>query len=605
MYGLIKWGLPVAAIAALAALATAVVVPASRQALWAVSHVAAKDRSASGASSTTISAGTGTGVAGQQSPAPSPGTTLSQPAAAATPAPTPSVAPPAALPTRTISKVASSPSGDRVYVATGGDSILVLDATGKLIGQVPGLGYTNWVATGPDGTVWVPLPNVPAIAEVDPISLSVVARFPVPSAYCPGTVAVTGPFVVFGFNCPFYANPSLGTGIDGGVGVLDSRSGQVTILTQLRPSAQVVVATSPGLPGKALAIDWGSHPTALTVYDVSSGTAVWQQSLPMDVAAVVDMAISPDGSTVALADLYQQVINTYSTSDLSPGVSYQLGANARSVAWSLDGGTLAATGSFYPSLDVGAVFTPGDPTPRARVAVPDDGVPRIPAEEGLVVSADGTRMITGTLGATADGIYMDVLGTRPAALSLSGPSSAVVGQPLTFSATLSLDGVPAPAGTALTVNRSGPTGSAALGTVLVGDGGTATFVDTAPYPGATTWSVRWGGDTTYVYADAQLTGQIDKAPTSLTIAFTAGKQQGKRLNGTVVVTLGPTVSSRFVTVTATNSLGNTELFQGQLPATGVLSIPYTVTQTTTLTANYNGATLNYDATASTTVSFGT
>lgn len=513
--------------------------------------------------------------------------------------PTPARA--AELPAGTVYMIASSPNVDRVYLATGGDSVLVADMNGQVIGQIPGLPFSTAVATGPDGTVWVALPNAPAIAKVDPRSLTVLTSFPVPSAYCPGSLAVTGPFVIFGFNCPFYANNGRG-GIDGGVGVLDSRTGQVSIVTPFQPSGQVIVATSPGLPGRALAIDYASSATALTLYDVSNGTPVWAKNLPMNVAAVVDMAISPDGSTVALADKYLSVVNTYSTSDLSPGIAYQLGAGIQSVAWSKDGGTLAAMRYSISDPDSGAVFTTGNPTPRGRVELPADGPQRFPATRSLVASQDGSRLMVGTRAFWEYRAFLDALGTRPAALSLVGPQNAVVDQPLTLRAALSFGGVPAPAGATLRVNRLGPTGASSLGAATVDASGTATIADTPPYPGATTWSVHWPGDQTYTFADAQVTILVDKAPASLAIAFVPDQQRGKRLPGTIVVTLGPTLSNRYVTVTATTSAGTTQVFSQPVPVAGQLQVPYTVYQTTKLTATFNGAPLQDDATASTTVS---
>jgi hypothetical protein len=68
--------------------------------------------------------------------------------------------------------------------------------------------------------------------------------------------------------------------------------------------------------------------------------------------------------------------------------------------------------------------------------------------------------------------------------------------------------------------------------------------------------------------------------------------------GSVVVTLGPTVGHRLVTVTATTSSGTRTVTTEPVPATGPLIVAYAISTATTFTATYDGTSAQQPATAS-------
>jgi len=131
--------------------------------------------------------------------------------------------------------------------------------------------------------------------------------------------------------------------------------------------------------------------------------------------------------------------------------------------------------------------------------------------------------------------------------------------------------------------------------------GTATFTDTPPTSGPYEYVVRFLGDGAYGPAEARTTVQVEKLPTSLSVGFEPGRPKRGTLPGTVVVTLGPTVGHRAVSVSATTAAGTTLLTYQSVPFDGPLRVPYTVTTTTTFTATYDGNDWQQPATASTTV----
>jgi streptogramin lyase len=355
------------------------------------------------------------------------------------------------LPVGSVYQTVASPAGDRVYVATGTDEVIVADRAGRAVGQIGDLAYNHGVAVAPDGTLWVALPDSREVVAVDPATLRVRTRYPVPHDSCPGDVAVTGRFVVFGFSCFFFATTDPNPSNSAGIGALDTATGQVSVIEPYLPGVRPIVATSPALPGKVYAVDYNSHSTALALLDVSTGTPQWVTSHYLLNESVFDLAVSPDGRTVAIATYFDD-IESFSAADLTPATTYPLDCNGLSLAWSPDSSRLAVGCNHHTDVYHVAVFVRGSTTPEATV--PLYGQPdRVPVARGLTLAPDMSAVLVATRAWFEYRCFLEPMGLRPSAVTVTGPDTATVTRPVTLYATLTGDGAPAAAGIPLDVAR--------------------------------------------------------------------------------------------------------------------------------------------------------
>src|SRR5829696_5389109 len=347
------------------------------------------------------------------------------------------------VPASTIWTMAATPDGGRVFVGAVEAGLLVVDRGGTTVNRVAGIGRAVGIRMGEDGrTLWVGLPNDRQLAAVDTESLTVRARYNVGSDVCPGDVAQTGRFVAFGFSCFIYSDEFLPP-TPTGVGVLDTQTGAVAA-AEIGAGYQPIVAASPGLPGRVFATDYMVHEVWLSMLDVSSGSPQWITGRKLGMVNPADVAVSPDGSQVALTGVGAGGIETFSTTDLSPAITYRTDCSTRSVAWSADSRHLVTmcNGQHYQI----ALFDRDNPDP-VRTAAPAGDPERTPVQRGMALAADASRVAIGTQATWESARYVDWIGLRPSAASLTGPASAYATRPVTVTATLLLDGAPAPAGT--------------------------------------------------------------------------------------------------------------------------------------------------------------
>jgi hypothetical protein len=501
------------------------------------------------------------------------------------------------VPAASIWTMAGTPDGSRIFVSAVERGLLAVDANGS-VNRVPDMGRTVGIRMGEDGrTLWVTLPNDRQIAAVDTTTLSVTARYPVGADICPGDVAQTGRFVAFGFSCFIYSDEFLPP-TPTGIGVLDTQTGGVQ--WTLGPIYQPIVATSPGLPGRVLWTDYGVHEVNLGLLDVSSATPQNLAYRKLGMINPGDLAVSPDGTEVAVTGVGARGIETFTTTpDLSPVVNYETTCATRSVGWSADSRYLATmcNGQQYTV----ALFTRGNPLP-IRTAGLAGGPDRTPVLRGMVLAGDAGRATIGTDDLWESRMYIDRVGLRPTAATVTGPSSGYATRPTTLTARLLLDGAPAPAGTGVLVYREQPFTSTLLGTHLTDASGTVTFTDAPPTGGSWTYRAHFEGNDDFVRTDGTFTLQVERLPTALSIAYQTGKRRHATMYGSIVVNLGPTVGHRLVTMTATTVNGSQTVTSEPVPTTGPLVIAYPISTTTNFTVTYDGTSAQQPATASTTAS---
>jgi hypothetical protein len=501
------------------------------------------------------------------------------------------------LPVVPVYQVVPSPARDRAYVATGTDDVLVADMAGRVTARIGGLPSNHGLDVAPDGTLWVALPDSREVVAVDPGTLAVRRRYPVPHDACPGDVAVTGRFVAFGFSCFFFTSQDVDPSNSAGIGVLDTVTGQVSLMEPFLPGVRPIVATSPALPNRVYAVDYNSHATAIALLDVSAGTPRWVTSHYLLDESVFDLAVSPDGQTVAIATYFNDV-QTFSAADLTPATTYPLDCNGLSLAWSNDSTTLAVGCNHHSDVYHIAVFARGVPTPTATV--PLYGEPhRVPYAQGLVMAADKGSVLVATQASFEYRAFLEPMGLRPSALTVTAPGGGTVTKPLTLTATLTGAGAPAP-GAPLDIARENPvTGTVTpLGTVYTDGNGVATFTDVPPAGGTVRYSARLGAHASFLPAYGWTLVEVAKLPTSLSISFEPGKLRHGVLPGTIVVTLGPTGDERLVMITATTAAGTQVVTVQAVPVSEPLRVTYYVTEPTTLTVTYQGNPVQAPANAS-------
>ncbi|GGY91139.1 Ig-like domain repeat protein [Streptomyces poonensis] len=279
----------------------------------------------------------------------------------------------------------------------------------------------------------------------------------------------------------------------------------------------------------------------LAVFDASGDTLVrtagrrFADADGKGALSLRDMAVSPDGKKVAVADASAgtRLLNSDDLSDAATG--YQplpSGASASAVAFSGDGKYVAR----------GASATGATPDLLLQPADPDDATAPLEfafegsldgdwvAPRGLEWSADGSRLFAVTTNTAGNQYWLHII--QPPAVQYDtrftgglthSPGQAVAGEPVSVRGKLEYDG-PAPAEPLkVAATRTDAEGTHELGTVTVRSDGTFTVLDEPGLVGDATYTVSFLGDLTHRPAtDVTHTVSVGKAPTS--IALTAPEE---------------------------------------------------------------------------------
>ncbi|CCK27796.1 hypothetical protein BN159_3417 [Streptomyces davaonensis JCM 4913] len=300
-----------------------------------------------------------------------------------------------------------------------------------------------------------------------------------------------------------------------------------------------------------------------------------------------DMAFSPDGSKVAVADAAfgTRLLNTDDLSDAPAG--YQplpSGAAASSVAFSGDGRYIArgasATGA-TPDLLVQPA-DPGDSTAPLEFVFEGsmDGDRVVP--RGTEWSADGSRLFTVTTNTAGSQYWLHII--QPPAVQYDvrlgetfthSPAQAVAGEPLSVRGRLEYDG-PAPAEPMrVKATRTDANGTHDLGTFTVKEDGSYTVLDEPDLVGDATYTVSYLGDLTHRPAtDVTHTVSVGKAASSiaLTAPAEASISGGVEITGTFTAQ-GKALPERAVLkVERTDRLGTGTLSSVTVAADGTFTI---------------------------------
>ncbi|MFI2375311.1 Ig-like domain repeat protein [Streptomyces sp. NPDC018964] len=331
-----------------------------------------------------------------------------------------------------------------------------------------------------------------------------------------------------------------------------------------------------------------------------------------------DIAVSPDGTKVALADASAgtRLLNTGDLSDAANGYqALPAGATASSVAFSGDG-KYVARGASATGATPDLLVQPADPTdPTAPLEFAFEGsqdgdrvVPR-----GTEWSADGSRLFAVTTNAAGNQYWLHII--RPPAVQYDvrlgetlthSPARAVVGEPLSVRGRLEHDG-PAPAEPLkVKATRTDADGTHDLGTFTVKEDGSYTVLDEPGLIGDATYTVSYLGDLTHRPAtDVTHTVSVGKAAGSiaLTAPEEASMSTGVHITGTFTAQ-GKALPERAVLeVERTDRKGTGTLSSVTVAADGTFTIddlPRTRKETT-YTVSWPGDDLHEASTASATV----
>ncbi|MET4660555.1 hypothetical protein ABID80_004281 [Streptomyces sp. PvP037] len=331
-----------------------------------------------------------------------------------------------------------------------------------------------------------------------------------------------------------------------------------------------------------------------------------------------DLAFSPDGSRVAVADAAAgtRLLDGADLSDAPTGYpALPSGASASAVAYSGDGKYLArgasATGA-TPDLLLSPA-DPGDTTAPLEFAFEGSLDGDRVAPRGLEWSADGSRLFAVTTNTAGNQYWLHVVqppavqyDTRFTGGLTQSPAQAVAGEALAVRGRLELDG-PAPAGPLkVTATRTDANGTHEIGTATVKADGTFTVLDEPDLVGEATYTVSFLGDLTHRPAtDVTRTVNVGKAASAiaLTAPAEASMSTGVQLTGTFTAQGRELPERATLKVQRTDRLGTGTLSSVTVAADGTFTIddlPRT-RRDTTYTVSWPGDDLHEGATASATV----
>ncbi|PWI41076.1 hypothetical protein [Streptomyces sp. ICBB 8177] len=468
----------------------------------------------------------------------------------------------------------------RVFVGDeANNSVEAADTSGNLIGTVPGITGVTSLAVSDDGsTVYAAAFGGNEIVAIDAKTLTVTARYVVPTTKGPQYVAFSGGKVWFTYGDQWDSN--LGS-VDPAKDPSDPTAVTMGQFTDPYPNQgfwnPALMSTNPAEPGVIAMADSGMSTDSEGVLDVSSGT-------PKVVAfhfgdyslnnGIDDIQLVPGGTQVLINGTNR---DAYANGKFTPDGSYPQGQSA---AVAPDGTVAQVAGGeisvYRPAASVPLRSYAASPVTPSLAWAPDES--RIYALEGQEGGPFTLRVLT------------DPTKTVPT-LTASAPSSATRGKALTVKGKLSA-ATALPAGTRLAVTRTdldSPQGKA-LAPVTVNSDGTYSFTDTPPAGGTVTYTVSYAGSGALAAVSTSAKVAVSRTTPSLTLNDN-NQQYGYGTTVTFTAHLGSEYKNKVVQIWANPYGGdkpNTELKSGTVNSSGNLSVSLRLTRNTTLSAVYAG-----------------
>lgn len=484
---------------------------------------------------------------------------------------------------------------------SGSDGIAVTDLSGNTIttldtgNQVAGLALSSDPSDSSKDTLYAALTAGNASTSTNSDSIDVIdvstikASSPTESYYALGNGDVPYGLAFQGGELWVSYTDSGGSA---GIGSFDPTSDTFTAASADDWTAAPDLAADPQAGGTTLvAVQPGSEAVAAT-YTIASGALSPSAPQPAPLgqcSGEIQLAVVPGGADFIAA--CGASANEYSVSDLSAGPTYATGSDAPE-GTAVDADGTVAVGSSSAIYVYGAAAAGGTPdnifNPGGSASLAAGGL-------GWEDTPDGSQLI-----AVADsgGSYSLQVFSQPtltrSALTLTAPSTAAVGSPVTLSGSLTLgNGAALPSDTTVAITRTGPDGTpAALSSVPPGPNGSFTFTDTTKPPlGKYTYTAtaKYAGSATIAPAAASQTVTVGPLATSLSIT-TGATTFNYDATIQVVAHLGATYTNRTVSIYAQwdGYKSKTLLKTGQVSSSGELTVSYTAPHSTTFSAVFTG-----------------
>jgi hypothetical protein len=281
-------------------------------------------------------------------------------------------------------------------------------------------GASGMVLSGDGSELYVALANGDGIEQIAASTLGTssptMTKFSTGATTCPASVAMTAGLVWFGYGC---------SGGSGGIGTLDPATGIVHLGVVTGYYDAPAIVASPALNGVLLAATTGQSPDFLSRYAVTGGaTPAGTQTASINVGGNFgDMAVTPDGGDVIVADGGVYHHQVYSTADLSGDGTYPSKNYPDAVAVNADGIVAAGIDGIY-SPDIW-VYRPGASTAMKKF---DFGAGNYLVSGGLTFSGSSIYAVTGDFGAPYTLRVVSTLPSAPMSVSTARTKYAYRGR---------------------------------------------------------------------------------------------------------------------------------------------------------------------------------
>jgi hypothetical protein len=477
------------------------------------------------------------------------------------------------------------------------DSIVVTSFTGTPVKTISGLnGLDDVLLSSDDSTIYILESGSDDVLVYSATTFLPVGSYPLPAGDVPYGLALQSGKLWVAYN----DTKETGTNLTGAIGDFELTAS--TTAPPFTPDALpgtwtpvVGIAADPSNTGVLLATSSGG-PAHVAAYDTVNDTVIKDQDpFFSDDASSSGASVIPGGEQFILSA--SGGISLYGTSDMSQQGSYPDDANFTN-SLAVDPATGAVAMGQEISLantpDI-SVFEPGNISTPINSYNTGNSLLNV-APGGLAWSADGSKLFavlaqtsTRSAAVTYELDVFDNPTLGPTSVGLSGPSTALIGKPFSFTGFLDLGSASAPAGTPVTVTRTlAGSKSKAVFNLQTDENGDFLLTDAATAYGTYTYTVSYGGSSTYVPSSYSQTVEVMPLTTTLTLSTSASTvAYGAKVTATA--TLGKTDTNRTVSIYETPAGGSKKLIETHtVNAKGQVSVTETLAQSASFTAAFTG-----------------
>jgi hypothetical protein len=228
----------------------------------------------------------------------------------------------------------------RVFVSGGpaANGIVVTDFRGRVTKQINGQpGATGLELSADGGSLYVALASGDAISVLSTTTLTETARYPVGPQTCPTHLARTGSVVWFGYGCEADWNAKIGKLDPGATPPVDISRPFGGATYQRAP----LLAANGADAGPLVAGQLSLSLSTVRVHGVAGGDLTAGASGDVVGSSLVDLSLSPNGSTLFSASGSRDRVEAFAPGDLSRRGAYSTGPRPNSAAVSPDNAFLA------------------------------------------------------------------------------------------------------------------------------------------------------------------------------------------------------------------------------------------------------------------------